>query len=343
MEKKFSGELIEIFYSSKYTIIGLYAETKGKLMNNLKPISLFFAVDDNYCPFLSVALDSIVKNCNKLFSYNIYVLCTNISNMNIKTISNKLPENFNIHFVDVNEKLNKFNEQLHTRDYYSKTTYYRLFIPEMFPDLDKALDLDSDISVLGDISELYNTDLQNNLVGAVPDAAVQNTPVFIEYVKKVIGVKFSTNYFNAGVLLMNLKEMRKFDFENKFLKLLSAYKFTVAQDQDYLNAICLNKVTYCDYSWNVMPIPNDCCKPSKINLIHFNMLWKPWIFENTEYEEYFWQYAKNNPYLKKIKKIQTSYTYEIKQTALKGGEMLLQLARQEADNPNNYKNKFLNK
>ena len=312
-------------------------------MDKQNNISLFFAVDENYLPFLSITLDSIIENCNMKNFYDIYVLNTGINSELTNKVEKRLPNNLSIKFVDMTQKLEKFNESLHTRDYYSKTTYYRLFIPEMFPNLDKALYLDSDIIVLGDISELYNTDLKNNLVGAIPDSAVQNTPVFIEYVEKVIGVNKSTDYFNAGILLMNLKEMRKFNFEDKFLNLLKLYKFTVAQDQDYLNAICLNRVTYCDYSWNAMPIPNDCCKPAKLNLIHFNMLWKPWIFENTVYEEYFWKYAKKNPFFEKILEIQKSYTEERKQASLAGGEALLKLAKQEADSTNNYKNKFLNK
>lgn len=305
-------------------------------------ISLFFAVDDGYCPFLSVTLDSIMKNCNQNFSYTCYILNSGISEQNKKILEERLTNNFSLEFVDLTEKIQFLSEKLHTRDYYSKTTYYRLFIPEMFPNLDKALYLDSDIIVLGDISELYNLELNNNLVGAVTDSAVQNTPVFIDYVEQVLGVK-GNKYFNAGVLLMNLKEMREFKFEDKFIDLLSKYTFSVAQDQDYLNTICYNKVAYADFSWNAMPIPNDKCKPNKLNLIHFNMLWKPWKFENTIYEEFFWEYAKNNPFYDIIIKNKQSYTEEQKQKDIAGGAGLLKLCEIEINKPDNYKKKYLDK
>ena len=122
-------------------------------------ISLFFALDDNYCPYLSVALDSIMKNANKDYNYDAYVLATYLSQENKEILKARALDNFNIEFVDMNEKLEKIASMLHTRDYYSKTTYYRLFIPNMFPNLDKALYLDADIIVPGDISELYNIDL----------------------------------------------------------------------------------------------------------------------------------------------------------------------------------------
>ena len=77
------------------------------------------------------------------------------------------------------------------------------------------------------------------------DAFVQSIDMLKPYVEKKIGVK-NKNYFNAGVLLMNLKELRKFDFKEKFLKLLSLVKFDVAQDQDYLNALCSGRVKMLD-------------------------------------------------------------------------------------------------
>ena len=225
----------------------------------MEKINLFFAVDDNYCAFLSSAIHSMLKNSNTHYEYNMYVLHNGISNEKQEIIKNQIKGNATVDFVDMNEKLHVLEDRLVTRDYYTMTTYYRLFIPNMFPNLDKALYLDSDIIITGDIAELYNTEMGDNLVGAVPDMAVQNTPVFIDYVENALGVK-AEKYFNAGILLMNLKEMRKFDFENKFIELLGKYKFRVAQDQDYLNVLTKDRVKYVDNSWNVQPIPDNICK-----------------------------------------------------------------------------------
>jgi len=186
---------------------------------------------------------------------------------------------------------------------------------------------------------LYNTDLGNNLVGAVPDMAVQNTPVFIDYVENALGVKGS-KYFNAGILLMNLKEMRSWDFENKFIELLGKYSFRVAQDQDYLNVLTKGRVKYVDNSWNVQPVPNNVCEIKEVNLVHYNMLWKPWIFDNIDYSDIFWQYAKECSMYDRILQMQKSITDESRANKLKGGEALLAMAGLEAKDPNNYKNKF---
>lgn len=305
----------------------------------MEKINLFFAVDDNYCSFLSAALHSILKNANKNYEYDVYVLHNGISENRQNVIKYQTRNQARVEFVDMNEKLKVLENRLVTRDYYTMTTYYRLFIPNMFPHLDKALYLDSDIIVPGDISELYNVDMGNNLVGAIPDMAVQNTPVFIEYVEKALGIK-ANRYYNAGILLMNLAEMRRFDFENRFIELLNKYKFRVAQDQDYLNVLTKDRVTYVDNSWNVQPVPNNQCKVYNLNLIHYNMLWKPWIFDGIDYAAMFWTYANECPFNEVIMQQTKAMTDEIRQSKLNGGKALLDMCAIEAKDPNNYYNRF---
>ena len=305
----------------------------------MEKINLFFAVDDNYCSFLSAAVHSMLKNANRNYEYNIYVLHNGISQEKQQVLKTQIKGRATIDFVDMNEKLKTLEDRLVTRDYYTMTTYYRLFIPNMFPHMDKALYLDSDIIITGDVSKLYNTDMGNNLVGGVPDMAVQNTPVFIEYVENALGIK-AERYFNAGILLMNLKEMRAWNFENKFIELLGKYKFRVAQDQDYLNVLTKDRVKYIDNSWNVQPVPGNICKLDEINLIHYNMLWKPWIFEDTIYKETFWKYAKECPLYDLILQVKDSMTVEIRENKLKGAAALLEMCGIEAKDPNNYKNRF---
>ena len=305
----------------------------------MEKINLFFAVDDNYCSFLSAAIHSMFKNADQNYEYNLYVLHNGISQEKQNILKTQVSSFGSIDFVDMNEKLKTLEDRLVTRDYYTMTTYYRLFIPNMFPKMDKALYLDSDIIITGNIADLYNVDMGNNLVGAVPDMAVQNTPIFIEYVENALGVK-AEKYFNAGILLMNLKEMRNWDFENKFIELLGKYKFRVAQDQDYLNVLTKDRVKYVDNSWNVQPVPANICSFDSINLIHYNMLWKPWIYEGIDYSETFWEYAKESPLYNHILEIKNSFTDESRENKLKGGAALLEMAGAEAKDPNNYKNKF---
>jgi lipopolysaccharide biosynthesis glycosyltransferase len=297
-------------------------------------INIFFSCDDAYIPFLAVSLQSLEQNASKQFLYEIRVLHNgSISSKNMKKITNKYEnDNFKITFVDVSPYIQKIADKLHTRDYYSKSTYFRLFIPNMYPNLDKALYLDSDIVINGDISKLYNIDIKNNYVGAVPDESVMCLcSEFKNYVEKRIGVDNYSQYFNAGILLMNLDILRKVDFENMFLRLISKVTFDVAQDQDYLNVICKNRVKLIDGTWNKMPINNTEILNETPNLIHYNLSFKPWKEDGILFEEYFWNYAKQTDFFDEILKIKNSYTTEMKQIAKEQTKHLMKTAQQQAD------------
>ena len=299
--------------------------------NYLKVIPIFFAVDDGYVPFLAVALQSIIENSSKEYFYSIKILYTNIEEENKKKILKYERENIKIEFVDLNYYIEDVKDKLYTRDYYTKTTYFRLFIPNLYPQYDKAIYLDSDIVVLGDIAKLYNEDIGDNLVAAVPDDVIQTNKVFQDYVERVVGIATYKNYFNAGMLLMNLDEMRKFDFQNKFLYLLGTVKFAVVQDQDYLNRLCKGRTKLLDKGWDRMPIPTDEIEEKDINLIHYNLTYKPWHFENVLYENFFWKYAKKTEYYDEIQELKNKYTDEERFRDLEQYENLKKLAKKETE------------
>ena len=300
-------------------------------MENKNVIPIFFAIDDGYIPFLAVSLQSLIENSKKENFYLIKILYTNISEENQRKIQKFEQENVSIEFVDLNYYIEKIKDKLYTRDYYSKTTYFRLFIPNLYPQYTKALYLDSDIVVLEDVADLYNTNMENYLVAAAPDDVIQTIKVFQEYAEKVVGVANYRNYFNAGVLLMNLDELRKFNFQEKFLYSLDKIKFSVAQDQDYLNRLCKGRVKIVDPNWNRMPIAREKENQGDIKLIHYNLAYKPWHFEDILYKDYFWNYAKKTEFLDTIQKIKDNYSDEERFADMEKDKALRMLAQKEAD------------
>lgn len=287
-------------------------------------IPIFFTFDDNYAKLMQIAMKSIIKTSSTEYQYIIHILYTNLSEENKKDISSFENENFKFYFTDMTDKLTSITNKLFTRDYYSKTTYFRLFIPNMFPEYKKALYLDSDIIALDDISKLFNHELGSNLLGATKDESVQIVPEFIEYVEKYLGIAHD-HYFNAGILIMNLAELRKFNLESKFLSLLGQIKFTVAQDQDYLNAICKDRVTYISGVWDKMPFPSDIPE-TELKLIHYNLTFKPWHYDNILYEKYFYNYAKEIDLMEYVNKCKIEFDDEKKTQDQEGGKKLIELA-----------------
>lgn len=299
------------------------------MKDEVRVIPVFYAVDDKYIPILGVSIKSLIENSSKENKYEIKILYTHVSEESIARIKKYEQENISIEFVSVSEQLEEIQSKLYTRNYFSNTTYFRLYIPELYPQYDKAVYIDSDTILLTDIADLYNEDLGDNLLGAISDGAVQTVPVFQEYVEKVVGVIDYNNYFNAGILVMNLKELREYKLQEKFLYLLEKVKFEVAQDQDYLNRICKGRVKLLDFSWNRMPIMGG--KNTDIKLIHYNLGFKPWHFDNVLYQEHFWKYAEKTEFLDEIKEMGKNYTEADKERDDASSAKLIELAQKESD------------
>lgn len=305
-----------------------------KKSNNNNDINIFFATDDAYVPFLAVTIESLEQNADRNYNYKIKVLNTdNISVENkSKLIAEYSKDVFEIEFVDVSPYVEKISAKLHTRDYYSKTTYFRLFIPTMYPELDKALYLDCDIVINDSISNLYNIEIGDNYVGAIPDQSVKYlSDEFKSYVENRIGVEKYDKYFNAGILVMNLKKLREINFEDIFINLLSSIKFNVAQDQDYLNVICNGHVKFIDETWNQMPLPVEICRPQKPSLIHYNLSFKPWRIDGVLFEEVFWNYARKTSFIYEILETKRSYTKEMQENTERQTVKLMQICKEQAD------------
>ena len=294
-----------------------------------REVPIFFAVDDTYVPFLGVTIQSIIENSSKDYMYAIKILYTKISDNNIKRIKKLEQDNLKIEFVDLNYYIDRIKDKLYTRDYYSKSTYFRLFLPNLYPQYDKILYLDSDLVVLDDVAKLYNINIKNCLVGAATEETVSLTPELRDYAERVIGVSYYKHYFNAGVLLMNLKELREFGFQEKFLYLLEKNIYSVAQDQDYLNRMCKGRVKYINPMWNKSPIPRKNINVNSIKLIHYTLARKPWHNDSVIYSEHFWKYAKKTEFFDEIMEIRRNYTQEQIKEDQEKNKKLIELAEFE--------------
>ena len=300
-------------------------------------IPVFFSSDDNYVPFLAVAITSLLENASKDYNYDIIILNTGINKENKKKIEKLKNNNANIKFVDVKHKIENIVGKLESRlrDYYSLSIYYRLFIPSMFPEYKKAIYLDADITLIDDISKLYNEDIEGYLVGAISDEVISTDERFAIYTTEALGIE-PKYYFNSGVLLMNLEEFKKQKIEEKFIYLLEKYNFdVVAPDQDYLNVLCKGKV-----KWDRMPNVDDSFDDDNLHLIHYNMFAKPWKYDNVLYQEHFWKYAQMTEFLEKINSFKELQSEEMIKRDNEGALKLLENSYNIAKSEFNFKNIF---
>lgn len=299
-------------------------------MKQKEIIPIFFAVDDNYAKYLCVALQSLTDNKSDKYEYKIHVLIEHLSESVKEAILEYRRENVSIEFVDVTEKLRAICERLHMRDYYTKATYYRFFVPEMFPEYDKGLYLDCDIAITCDIARLYKKRMgRRDLVVAIPDEIITDIDVFGRYSEIVLEIP-RKEYFNAGILVMNLAEMRRINIEKKFADLLGKRTFRVAQDQDYLNVICYGRTVLINKRWNKTPMPDS--DPQKTpHIAHYKINYKPWKYDDVIYGELFWEYAEKTKFYQELLAAKNAYTEAEKQRDQGQYDALVELAIDEVE------------
>ena len=168
-----------------------------------KRVPVVFATNENYAPYAGVTITSIVENSSKDFFYDIYVFYTELSKETINAFETMSGKNYSVTCVDVNSYIDK--ELLYENFHFSKEMYYRILIPTILSQYEKVIYLDCDMVVLGDLSELYQTDLQGYVLAGVSDVQHYDSK---RYVEDTLGLD-TKKYINSGMLVINCKEFKK--------------------------------------------------------------------------------------------------------------------------------------
>jgi lipopolysaccharide biosynthesis glycosyltransferase len=201
--------------------------------------------DDGYVLPSKIALYSLFKN-NPHHEIHVYVMHAGLSSKSQLELEKlaSLFEHKKIIFKEINDKKirEKFSRTL-VIEYISVATYYRYLIADELPDIEKILYIDGDMLFNADITPIWRTPLGNNLFAAVPDNWAMSDQK--EYLAS-IGFKEPTDkYFNAGLLLMNLAQIRKERVPEKLFDVTTGDKYKGKlkfQDQDALNIVCKGKI-----------------------------------------------------------------------------------------------------
>lgn len=303
-------------------------------MNQRLTVPVFFSSDEKYIPFLGVTVRSLIDNASSDNDYNIYILNNGLSEESINNISSMATDNVKIQFVNVEEKLKNLCGIMNLRDYYTVSIYFRLFIPSMFPDTDRAIYMDCDLVILDDVAKLYSIDIGDSILGVVSDKVVAAYKILHNYTENVLGIDYR-RYFNSGMMLMNLKKFREENIEERFAEIFNKYNFeTIAPDQDYLNFLCKDKVYYLDDSWNVMWSRKKY--KGKPRVIHYNMFKKPWIYPRMRFGTQFRRYADRTVYARDIEQMKKRITLFARirdMLALKG---MLEKSKKISDSDNTF-------
>ena len=209
-------------------------------------LPIVFTCDDAYFKYANVVITSIIYNQNRNCRYEINVLSEFISNENMLLARKQLEShpNFTINFVILKDF---DSSKFFLNSYMSISTYYRFYIPQLFSRYDRILYLDSDLIVDADISDFASLDFDDKLAICSPSPFIRNKVLkgddekfSLNYFTHVLKMPDPLQYFNAGVMLYNIKKMNEIDITTKLFEALEDIKEPFLQDQDILNSVLSN-------------------------------------------------------------------------------------------------------
>lgn len=230
-----------------------------------EPVSICFASDDNYAPYLKVAIYSLLCNRNRERSYDIIILHKRISKEHQGEILGLADgkSGVSIRFINVAEADSELQSDVGC--YYAVETNYRLLLfSKLFQNYRRMLYLDCDIIVTGDVGELFDVDLEGKSAAGVEDVgfrwlAYTKRAIFLDnkpynvlnYCTDVLGMKDPGSYVNAGVLLFDLEKCRQKVSFRDVVETLHSRNFFY-NDQDVLNILLEGNIKQVDCKWNYM-------------------------------------------------------------------------------------------
>lgn len=293
-------------------------------------VPIVFSSNNFFIPYFSVALKSLIENANTKNNYDIFIFSQDISEKN-KNLLHQLKDNkpnISIRFVDVKKYLNNVDKNFFLNSYVPIETYYKFFLPEILSEYEKCLYLDSDLVFLDDVYKLYSVDIGNHMLGASlnianisdnylkPDSNIIGNYTRNEYFKNILKMDNPDKYFQAGVLICNLKKMRLHNYTNDCLKKLDEIKTPRFFDQCVLNSLYSEDYFCFSTEWNhVWYIQDPSVLKGSISeilykeylkgrekpkIVHYASQNKPYNKPDWILAEHFWTYARLTPYYEQI-------------------------------------------
>ena len=247
-------------------------------------MNLLVTLDSKYIKPLKVMLASLFIN-NQSEKFDIYLLHSRIKDEEIADIE--------CFVYGYGQKLfvikidNGYFENAPVVFHYTKEMYYRLLAYKFLPaNLDRILYLDPDILVINPVRRLYGTELEGYLYAAAHHSVLP--------AKKLNSIRLYpykiSEYFNSGVLLMNLDLQRKILDEKTIFEFVEKNRSKlIMPDQDIINALYANQIKNLDeklYNFDVRyykyykKVTNNNCNMDYIIrntvILHFCGKKKPW-------------------------------------------------------------------
>lgn len=189
-------------------------------------MNIVFICDRNYIIPTKASINSIIKNKDAEDNICIFIIGVGLLQKDFDWITQFQSGRICIKILLPNPH---FDQISITHLYVSKAALYKFLIPELI-DVDKVLYLDSDILVLDSLRKLYETPLGDNYAAVVRDMGAEIEDQY--HIKNKVPY-----YFNSGMMLLNLKALRKYRISQKLIEMRQNDTSETFMDQDTFNKV----------------------------------------------------------------------------------------------------------
>ena len=216
-------------------------------------MNIMYAADDNYIEIMGVSIKSLMEN-NANEHIDFYIVEDAISEENLKKMRDMIEFSGNkVFFIPKPDIRGLLGVELKTLRW-SDSAYSRLFLKEVFadyPEVKKLLYIDCDTVIVGNLKELWETDVEDYL-GAACLECMSNMH------KWIIGAMKTDNYVNTGMMLFNVKKWIDEDIQEQCAAMIQKYNGrTEYVDQGVINGTISNYLKIVSPSYNLTALAYD--------------------------------------------------------------------------------------
>jgi lipopolysaccharide biosynthesis glycosyltransferase len=244
---------------------------------------LVFTIDNSFAQHLAVVLASVKANCSG--DIYVHIISDYLTDENQLALHHTVAKsNMKLTFHQ-DDSLTSID--VVTQGHFAKANFYRLYMTQFLDDsVDKVIYLDSDLLVLKDLRELWQTSIENFSLAAV------ETPEPDQ--QAALGIK---NYYNSGVMIINVNYWRKNNVMELFNKTINDHKSVLKYcDQDVLNIAFHNNILNLSSVWNHSV--KEFTRQTRI--LHFMGVHKPWSkhYSRNFGKKLYYRYLMLTPYFR---------------------------------------------
>ncbi len=296
-------------------------------LNGPENVNIAFSADDKYLPHAAAMLVSAVEHFSPDRIYNLFLLYSDIKHQRIEIFQGLFQSypNVRLQALNIGDPFKKSYRPSTPSP--STATYNRFMLFELLPTTKRILYVDCDMIMRGDLAEIFDLEMGDHQIAAVPDFIMTRTltnrvttmdrsiPDLYAYQRDKLGLEdhHIYNYFNAGLILFNFGAMDVAATGKELIARAKTSRF-LFQDQDLLNSYFKDSYLRLPAKYNVfnsndatythVPAGNQAealaAKRDPFVIHYAAANYKPWEIAEVHYSQFYWEALQKTPFFMEV-------------------------------------------